>query len=266
MRSSRSKKKPAKKGPVQTRLVNDRGMLGLESSRKHQTNGRTGASFHQSRLHAFQTSLSADGKGTLRVAKKTQWTKSSSRLPIELCLLIAQVDPLVAIRLHAVNRWFRDLIRENVISMTQTRFLAGMEGITRYNSDWDIKICLRGLFCYFGGKMMPSDDNLDADVNLLKKHIKNRYSADIPKNVRAWIWSLQESKLITADARSYLMRVLKAARAYYGSLHLTLGDDDKGTNRFALSFLALAETVLGSQFKTSYRLKITCNTKFLFQM
>ena len=31
-------------------------------------------------------------------------------------------------------------------------------------------------------------------------------------------------------------------------------------------FLALAETVLGTQFKTSYRLKITCNTKFLFHM
>ena len=245
MRSSRSKKKPAKKGPVQTRLVNDRGMLNLEHLKKH----AGGVKIRQTRRPATPSAQ--------------QWTKASSRLPSEVCLLIAQTDPMVAIRLHSVNKWFRDLIKANVISMTQTRFLPGIEGLSFGN--WFVKLCLGMLFIYFDTKMAACDDTFDDDVNSLKKHIGKRYTMSVPIHVRSWIFSLSDGKLATADARSYLMKVLKAARAHYGSLYLTLGDDETGTRRFALSFLAVAENILASQFRMSYD-KITCNTTVLFNL
>ncbi len=194
-----------------------------------------------------------------------------SGLPIELCLLIAQTDPLVAIRLHAANRQFRRLINKNLISLTQSQFLPELEGPNYRLYTLSVKPLLRGLFFYFGKKMAAEHNNLQNDVESLKHQIEHKKSKHPPTHVRSWILTLQDTKPITSDTRAHLMTILKAVRAYYGLLYLTMGDDTKGTRRYALSFLATAETVLASQFRATYHpgtksYKITCNTKSFFAM
>lgn len=194
-------------------------------------------------------------------------------LPIELCLLIAQTDPLVAIRLHAASRQFRRLINKNLISLTQNQFLPGLEGPNHRLPVYalSVKPLLRGLFFYFGKKMAAEHNNLQNDVDSLKHQIEHKKSKHPPTHVRSWILTLQDTKPISSDTRAYLMTILKAVRAYYGLLYLTMGNDTKGTRSYALSFLATAETVLASQFRATYHLrtksyKITCNTKSFFAM
>ena len=203
--------------------------------------------------------------------EKQPQTKTLSKLPIEMCLLIAQMDPLVAIRLHTVNRQFRDLIKANLISLTQTRFLPGIEGLERYTDDWSVKPLLRGLFFYFGKKIAAEHDDLQDDVDLLKQEIRKQFSEHPSLHVRSWILSLQKDKLVTAHERARLIMVFKSARAYYGSQHLELGNDTKGMRRYALSFLSMAETVLVSQFRALYHsktksFKVTCSTKSFYKM
>jgi len=234
----RKKKEPNSNKPKQTNLVNHNGLLRLE----------------------YQ------GKLVSKSSKKSQRkTSAASRTPNEIYLLIAQLDPLVAVRLNSVNRGLRQLIRAHIITLTRARFLPMIEGVR--DDQWSIKPCLRGLAYYFGNKRPQTE----ARVNELIDHIDHRYLYPVEIHVRYWIRSLSEGCLTSAAARARTLLAIRTARAHYGGQYLALGNDDKGNRRFALRFLALAEYVVGTQFLACYHFstrsfKITCNTRVYYEM
>ena len=226
---------------------------------------KTPASTKQTRL--------ANHKGVLRLEYKGKplpaTHRKSATLPAELYLMIAQLDPLVAVRMHPLNRALRELIRRNIIPLTQTRFLHRVEGIKEYSGEWSVKPCLRGLFYYFG-KRVPAPDDLEDRADALIQHIEHRYLSPAPMHVRYWIRSLPEACLTTANARAHTLLVIRAARAHFGGLYLHLGNDEKGTRRFALAFLAFAERMIETQFRACYHFstrsfKFTCNTREYYE-
>jgi len=275
----------------QTRLINEGGLMKLQI---HRASSSSTFKVHPN-IPRLQISLSKDpSNGMLKMLRKdapraefAQRTytrrvfrcdedeeddkpkpkKPSFAPPIELCLLIAQEHPLVAVKLHAVNKWFRDIIKKNLISMTHTHFFPGINNISNY--DWYFKPCIRGLYFYHA-KRMPNA-NFNQDVNSLKSHIRTRFSDNHALYMRFWLLDLPEEKLTTADARAYMTKVVRATRAYYGSKYLALGNDERGTRKFALTFLALAEEAIATQFRAqrcyeAEAFKFTCRTNEIFRM
>ena len=197
--------------------------------------------------------------------KRKQKPSAASRTPTELYLLIAQLDPLVAVRLHSVNRGLRQLIQANIIKLTRTRFLPMIENIK--DDQWSIKPCLRGLYYYFGNKRPQAEVNMEE----LMDHISHHHLSTTGIHTRYWIRSLSEFCLTTSAARETTLATIRAARGHYGEEYLAYGNDGKGTRKFALGFLALAEYVVGTQFMACYHFstrsfKITCNTRVYYEM
>lgn len=173
-------------------------------------------------------------------------------IPTELVLLIAQADALAAIKMHAVNRSFREVVKKNLFMLTKTVFLPGIEDIYLFSRDWGFKGLLHGLYDYFGNHFQIFKD-LNGDVRALKHYIKTnvKRESSVKGSVSSWLHNLPETKLSTADARAYMTTVLRRVRGHFGSEYLKLGNAD-GTRGAALQFIARAERIVVSEFRASY--------------
>ena len=128
-------------------------------------------------------------------------------LPCELYALIAEKDPMVAIRLHTVSRSLKRMIEKHVRDWIQTRFIGhAVHGLwTELESSQLVGM----LYRFFGAKMRTPchEEQFHRDVEVVKKQ------ASQFGRRRMWLYRLarlMKDKLETAEGRSYLLRVVEA--------------------------------------------------------